>query len=95
MECPAYQRARRTLFYEVGRASRSVAQLLSNPELTRPLFRYIHRTKRFEDHFGNTWMDNETEEEKEKRKNAKKKGKGKPKQTTQGSQPAQREHLQR
>lgn len=76
LDCPAYERARRTLFYEVGRASRCVAQLFSNPELTRPLFRFIHRTKRFEEHFGDTWMDNETAEEKEKegqKENAKKK----------------------
>ena len=44
------------LFYEAGRPSQSISQLLTNPRLLKPLFRYIHATGRFRAHLGEMYL---------------------------------------
>lgn len=81
--CPAYERARRTLFYEAGRAAKCLSQLLSTPAFTRALFRYIHRTKRFTEEIGETWMELDAEKGSGKTRSGKEKKKKKDKRREQ------------
>lgn len=74
--CPAHERARRALFYEIGRVARCLSQLLANPEFTKPLFRYIHATKRFTEQFGNVWIDEATESDRGNERQPRNRGKG-------------------
>lgn len=52
LRCPAYERHRLALTYELGRTARSIPNLLSNASTIRPLFRYIHATGRFKHTLG-------------------------------------------
>ncbi|KAJ3554396.1 hypothetical protein NM688_g3131 [Phlebia brevispora] len=65
LACPAQARARHALFRTAGSASRSISQLLSHPKLQRPLFRYIHATKRFENNLGSFRMEPPTQRQKD------------------------------
>jgi hypothetical protein len=48
-ECPAFDYKRHDLDRELGRSSRDLKAILSEPDSTRVLFRYIGRTRRFKD----------------------------------------------
>jgi hypothetical protein len=52
MVCPKYMAQRQQMAAEGGRGTLVMARLLSSSKLTRHLFDYIARTKRFEDTFG-------------------------------------------
>lgn len=52
MDCPATQTYRRDLLYVLGRESRSLGTLLSHPRALKPLFKFIARTRRFQDNYG-------------------------------------------
>jgi len=51
-ECPAYSNDRRKLDAKLGRNSRDLKAILSNPKHTMELIQYIGRTKRFEPSLG-------------------------------------------
>ena len=52
MDCPATQGYRRALVWAVGRESRSLKTLLSHKDAIRPLFKFIARTGRFNNDYG-------------------------------------------
>lgn len=62
LSCPAYERARMALFYEVGRPAKSITSLLTSKKLIRPLFRFIHSTGRFAARLGDMALPKETPE---------------------------------
>lgn len=53
IECPGYDTYRRELEATIRQGARSLSNLLSNNKAFRPLFKYIHKTRRFEGTFGN------------------------------------------
>ena len=54
VSCPAHEPFRRHLRKALKRHASSVNVLLNDPEAIRPLFRYINKTGRLRDTFGNT-----------------------------------------
>lgn len=54
LTCPAYELARTTLTYTLGREARSLQALLSHLKAVKPLFKYIVRTGRFRVLFGDS-----------------------------------------
>lgn len=50
--CTVFRMQRDQLRRELGRAALSISTLLTKPKAMKPLFRYIHRTARFADTFG-------------------------------------------
>lgn len=62
--CPKYNLPRRELLATLGRDARSLSTLLSSKEALRPLFKYIARTGRLKETFGDN-MELPEEEEKD------------------------------
>jgi ribonuclease HI len=52
VDCPAYEPFRRILYTAFKRHARSLHVLLNDPDALRPLFRFINRTGRLQDTFG-------------------------------------------
>ena len=50
--CPAYATARYRIFYEYGATALTLCALLNTKRLLRPLFKYIHDTRRFREQLG-------------------------------------------
>ncbi|PSS29837.1 hypothetical protein PHLCEN_2v2678 [Hermanssonia centrifuga] len=50
--CPAFNHPRSAMSFELGDNVHSLTALFTNAGSLRLLFRYIHRTRRFEEHFG-------------------------------------------
>ncbi|PSR73744.1 hypothetical protein PHLCEN_2v10434 [Hermanssonia centrifuga] len=50
--CPAFNHPRAAMSFELGDDARSLTSLFTNAGSLRSLFRYIHRTRRFEEQFG-------------------------------------------
>ena len=48
-ECPAFDYERHELDRDLGRSSRDLKEILSDPDSTRVLLRFIGRTKRFKE----------------------------------------------
>ena len=51
LECQCYADSRHRLEQAVGRSSRNLAELLSNPSMFKHLFEFIHKTQRFKKTF--------------------------------------------
>jgi hypothetical protein len=52
IECPLWNKQRRSLYRSLGRRSREVKTLLSNPKVIKDTLRFVAQTGRFKETFG-------------------------------------------
>ena len=60
MRCPAYERQRRAMQFQLQRGAHSIQNLLTSPTAIKPLFQFIANTHRFEPTFGNVALPEST-----------------------------------
>ena len=58
MDCPALEEARARMYFSIGHSAHSLQYLLSEPKAMRPLFRFIHDTRRFAAPYGDLTLPN-------------------------------------
>ena len=63
LECRCYADSRHRLEQAVGRSSRNLSKLLSNPSMFKHLFEFINETQRFKKTFGDLNLPRTTETE--------------------------------